>query len=62
MYQEPAKRLPNRFESFQVRKVSSLLARPLSAAELKKVEAYEKRNKNRETVIEQIERKIKAAS
>ena len=29
MYQEPAKRLPNRFESFQVRKVSSLLARPL---------------------------------
>lgn len=34
----------------------------LTAAELKKVEAYEKRNKNRETVIEQIERKIKAAS
>ena len=34
----------------------------LTAAELQKVEAYEKRNKNRETVVEQIERKIKAAS
>ncbi len=34
----------------------------LSVADLRKVESYEKRNKNRETVIEQIERKIKAAS
>lgn len=34
----------------------------LTSAELRKVEAYEKRNKNRETVIEQIERKIKAVS
>ncbi len=34
----------------------------LAVADLRKVEAYEKRNKNRETVIEQIERKIKAAS
>ena len=34
----------------------------LTAAELKKVEAYEKRNKNRETVLEQIGRKIKAVS
>ena len=34
----------------------------LTAAELKKVEAYEKRNKSRETVVDQIERKIKAAS
>ena len=34
----------------------------LSAAELKKVEAYEKRNKNRETVLEQIGRKMKAVS
>ena len=34
----------------------------LTAAELKKVEAYEKRNKNRETVVEQIERKMKVVS
>ena len=34
----------------------------LTTAELKKVEAYEKGTKNRETVIEQIERKVKAAS
>ena len=34
----------------------------LTAAELKKVEAYEKRNKNRETVVEQIGRKIKVVS
>ena len=34
----------------------------LMAAELKKVEAYEKRNKNRETVVEQIGRKIKVVS
>lgn len=34
----------------------------MTAAELTKVEAYEKGNKNRETVIEQIERKVKAAS
>ncbi len=34
----------------------------LSAEELEKVKNYERRNKNRETVIGQIERKIKAAS
>ena len=34
----------------------------LSAEELKKVREYEKRNKNRETLIEQIDRKIKANS
>jgi hypothetical protein len=34
----------------------------VSTAELKKVREYEKRNKNRETLIEQIDRKIKAAS
>jgi hypothetical protein len=34
----------------------------LSAEELKKVREYEKRNKNRETLIEQIDRKIRANS
>ena len=34
----------------------------LSAEELKKVREYEKQNKNRETLIEQIDRKIKANS
>lgn len=34
----------------------------LSAAELKKVREYEKHNRNRETLIEQIDRKIKATS
>ena len=34
----------------------------LSTEELKKVREYEKRNKNRETLIEQIDRKIRANS
>jgi len=34
----------------------------LSAEELKKVREFEKRNKNRETILEQIDRKIKATS
>ena len=34
----------------------------LTVDQLKKVREYEKRNKNRETVIEQVDRKIKAAS
>jgi len=34
----------------------------LSAAELKKVREYEKHNKNRDTLVEQIDRKIKATS
>jgi hypothetical protein len=34
----------------------------LSVTELKKVRKYEKRNKNRETLIEQIDRKIRANS
>jgi uncharacterized protein (DUF433 family) len=32
----------------------------LSTEQLRKVREYEKRNKNRETLIEQIDRKIKA--
>jgi hypothetical protein len=34
----------------------------LSAAEIRKVREYEKRNKNRETLIEQFDRKLRAAS
>jgi hypothetical protein len=34
----------------------------ISAAEIRKVREYEKRNKNRETLIEQFDRKLKAAS
>jgi hypothetical protein len=34
----------------------------MSAAEIRTVREYEKRNKNRETLIEQFERKLKAAS
>jgi hypothetical protein len=34
----------------------------LSVEDLRKVRAYEKGHKNRDTVIEQIDRKIKAAS
>jgi hypothetical protein len=49
------------YESLNVGDVSKKLD-GLSTAELKKVREYEKRNKNRETLIEQIDRKIKAAS
>jgi hypothetical protein len=34
----------------------------MTAAEIRKVREYEKRNKNRETLIEQFDRKLKAAS
>ena len=34
----------------------------MSAAQIRKVREYEKRNKNRETLIEQFDRKLKAAS
>jgi hypothetical protein len=34
----------------------------LSAEELRKVREYEKRNKNRETLIEQIDRKMRGGS
>ena len=34
----------------------------MSAAEIRRVREYEKRNKNRETLIEQFDRKLKAAS
>jgi hypothetical protein len=34
----------------------------LSAAQIREVRKYEKRNKDRETLIEQFDRKLKAAS
>jgi hypothetical protein len=34
----------------------------LTAAQIREVREYEKRNKNRETLIEQLDRKLKAAS
>ncbi len=34
----------------------------MTAAEIRTVREYEKRNKNRETLIEQFDRKLKAAS
>jgi hypothetical protein len=49
------------YDKLTVSEISSKLD-GLTVADLRKVEAYEKRNKNRETVIEQIERKTKAAS
>ena len=57
---------PNRlpiegYDELNVSEVSASLD-ALTAAELKKVKAYERRNKNRETVIEQIERKITPSS
>ncbi len=55
-------RLPiENYDELNVSEVSAKLD-GLTVAELRKVQAYEKRNKNRETVIEQIERKIKSAS
>ncbi|HET7479944.1 MAG TPA: hypothetical protein VFJ72_10575 [Rubrobacteraceae bacterium] len=49
------------YEDLNVDEVSKKLD-GLSAAELKKVREYEKKNKNRETLIEQIDRKLKATS
>jgi hypothetical protein len=34
----------------------------LTAAQLREVREYEKRNKNRETLIDQLDRRLKAAS
>ena len=55
-------RLPIKgYDELNVSEVSEKLD-GLTTAELTKLEAYEKGNKNRETIIEQIERKVKAAS
>ncbi len=49
------------YDELNVSEVSGKLD-DLSAEELEKVRDYEKRNKNRETLLGQIERRIKAAS
>src|SRR3712207_315494 len=49
------------YEELTVQEISKRLE-GLSADELKKVREYEKQNKDRETLIEQIERKIRANS
>ena len=49
------------YESLNVDEVSKRLD-GLSAGQLRKVREFEKKNKNRETLIEQIDRKIKAVS
>ena len=52
--------IPN-YDSLNVEDVSKKLDK-LSAAQLREVRDYEKKNKNRETLIEQFDRKLKAAS
>lgn len=52
--------IPN-YDSLTVDEVSKKLDK-LSAAQLREVRSYEKKNKNRETLIEQFDRKLKAAS
>ena len=49
------------YDEMNVEEVSARLE-GLSEDQLKKVREYEKRNKNRDTLIEQIDRKIKAAT
>ncbi len=49
------------YDDLNVSEVAAKLG-GLTVAELRKVQAYEARNKDRETVIEQIDRKIKATS
>lgn len=52
--------IPN-YDTLTVDEVSKKLDK-LSAAQLREVRDYEKKNKNRETLIEQFDRKLKAAS
>jgi hypothetical protein len=49
------------YDEMNVREIGDRLE-GLSAAEIRTVREYEKRNKNRETLIEQFDRKLKAAS
>src|SRR5215207_5672479 len=49
------------YDELNVREISDRLD-SLSAAEIRTVREYEKRNKNRETLIEQFDRRLKAAS
>ena len=52
--------IPN-YDELNVEEVSKMLD-GLSAAEIREVREFEKRNKSRETLIEQLDRKLKAAS
>ena len=49
------------YDELNVKEIADRLD-SLSAAELRTIREYEKRNKNRETLIEQFDRKLKAAS
>jgi hypothetical protein len=49
------------YDEMNVREIGERLE-GLSAAEIRKVREHEKRNKNRETLIEQFDRKLRAAS
>ena len=52
--------IPN-YDDLNVEDVKGMLD-GLTAAQIREVREYEKRNKNRETLIEQFDRKLKAAS
>jgi hypothetical protein len=52
--------IPN-YDELNVEEIKRLL-NGLSAAQIREVRKYEKRNKDRETLIEQFDRKLKAAS
>ncbi len=52
--------IPN-YDELNVEEVSKMLD-GLTAAEIRQVREYEKRNKSRDTLIEQLDRKLKAAS
>jgi uncharacterized protein YktB (UPF0637 family) len=49
------------YDEMNVREIGERLE-SLTAAEIRRVREYEKRNKNRETLIEQFDRKLRAAS
>jgi uncharacterized protein YktB (UPF0637 family) len=49
------------YDRMNVKEIDERL-QDVSAAEIRKVREYEKRNKNRESLIEQFDRKIRAAS
>jgi hypothetical protein len=49
------------YDEMNVREIGDRLE-GLSAAEIRRVREYEKRNKNRETLIEQFDRRLRAAS
>jgi ClpP class serine protease len=52
--------IPN-YDELNVAEIAERLG-GLTAAQIREIREYEKRNKNRETLIEQLDRKLKAAS